>query len=106
MNYCEMMCNMTGYRMQTTFWDDFTIADKFGESGIYDTYKRAFNEWKSEYKYLTELVMVLNWKCWEHYENNNTQLSKIYGELFYKTRDYAWDNLTDDELSYFSNTID
>lgn len=32
---------VNGYKMQTTFWMDFTIADKFGENSIYDTYRRA-----------------------------------------------------------------
>jgi hypothetical protein len=35
-----------GYNVFTTFWDDFSIADRFGVKGIKDTYKRAFEEWK------------------------------------------------------------
>ena len=35
-----------GYKPITTFWDDFSIADRFGISAIKDTYKRAFEEWK------------------------------------------------------------
>ena len=45
-------------RVETTFWDDFSIAERFGENAILDTYKRAMKEWKSNYKYLTELVIV------------------------------------------------
>ena len=51
-----------GYKPITTFWQDFSIADNFGVKAVKDTYKRAFSEWKTNYKYLTELVMVLNWK--------------------------------------------
>ena len=51
-----------GYTQITTFFEDFSIADHFGIAAIRDTYKRAFNEWKNDYKYLTELVLVLNWK--------------------------------------------
>lgn len=43
---------------------DFTIADMCGRRAIHDTFKRAFEEWKDNYEYLTELVMVLNWKVW------------------------------------------
>lgn len=57
----EEMC---GYKPITTFWDDFSIADNFGIDAVCDTYNRAFQEWKTDYKYLTELVMVLNWKIW------------------------------------------
>ena len=52
----------TGYKPMTTFWQDFSIADAFGVAAVEDTFKRAFNEWKGNYKYLTELVMVLNHK--------------------------------------------
>ena len=57
---------MNDYQMMTTFWSDFSIADRFGARAIKDTYERAFNEWKDNYQYLTELVMVLNWKIWQH----------------------------------------
>lgn len=29
------------YECQTTFWEDFSIAETFGEEAIRDTYKRA-----------------------------------------------------------------
>ena len=51
---------MTGYKPMTTFYEEFSIADNFGASAVKDTYKRAFRNWKDDYKYLTELVMVLN----------------------------------------------
>ena len=70
------------YELQTTFWSDFSIADMFGLNAIRDTYKRAFAEWKSDYKYLTELVMVTNWKLWEHYENGRNDYAELYDELY------------------------
>ena len=96
---------ITGYKPITTFYQDFSIADKFGISAIKDTYKRAFNEWKKNYKYLTELVMVLNWKIWEHYETNE-KYAKIYNDLWLKLSDYAINNLKEKELSYYYDTID
>lgn len=53
---------MTGYKPISTFYEDFSIADAFGESAIRGTYKRAMASWKTDYKMLTELVMALNWK--------------------------------------------
>jgi len=94
-----------GYKQITTFFQDFSIADNFGVSAIKDTYKRAFNEWKSNYKYLTELVMVLNWKIWEHNEKNE-EYAKVYNELWEKTDAYACENLKGEELSYFYSTTD
>ena len=72
---------INGYEMQTTFWQDFSIADKFGISAIEDTYERAFKEWKDNYIYLTELVIVVNWKCWQHYENKNEEKYCIISKI-------------------------
>ena len=97
---------MNGYRCVTTFWEDFTIAEIIdGADGVKDTYKRAFEEWKTDYKYLTELVMVLNWKIWQHYEKK-PELAKLYEDLYYKTDGYALDNLEGEEKQYYFETTD
>lgn len=93
------------YELKTTFYTDFSIADRFGLSAVKDTYNRAFAEWKHDYIYLTELVMVLNWKIWEHYEKN-MQLAKLYDSLWRKADEYACNNLKGEELRYFFNTTD
>lgn len=95
-----------GYEMKTTFWQDFSIAEKFGISAIKDTYSRAFNDWKHDYVYLTELVLVLNWKGWEFYEDGKTEISKVYFELWEQTDNYAYESLEGDELNYFLRTTD
>lgn len=99
-----VMAEELGYTPKTTFWQDFSIADHFGIDAIKDTFKRAFEEWKSDYIYLTELVMVLNHKSWEH--QSNAQLCELYADYYYQTSDYALDNLKDDELSYYLETTD
>lgn len=96
----------SGYETMTTFWEDFTIAERFGAKAVFETYKRAFSEWKDNYKYLTELVMVLNWKLWQHYENKNGVLMKVYNDLWEEADKYACDNLKGEELSYFYRTTD
>lgn len=94
------------YDFKTTFWSDFSIADKFGIEGIKDTFKRAFEEWKNNYIYLTELVLVLNWKLWEHYENGNDSIARVYNDLWEQAQSYGYDNLEGEELSYFIRTLD
>jgi len=96
---------MTGYKPFTTFYEDFSIADKFGVSAIKDTYKRAFKGWKDDYKYLTEFVMALNWKIWEHYEHND-EYAKLYNDLWEQASCYAEENLKGDELDYYYRTTD
>lgn len=94
-----------GYEMQTTFFQDFSIADAFGIDAVKDTYKRAFNEWKGNYIYLTELVVVLNHKIWQHYETNEP-LARVYNDLWEQADEYACENLKGDEASFFFDVTD
>ena len=96
---------MTGYTPKTTFWEDFTIADRFGIDAIKNTYKRAFNEWKNDYIYLTELVMVLNWKLWYWYERDE-KIATLYNDLWSEADKYAIENLKGKDLEYFYETTD
>lgn len=104
MSFREFMAE-NGYELQTTFWTDFTIADKFGLSAIKDTYNRAFNEWKNNHKYLTELILVLNHKIWQHYETRQ-DIASLYNSLWEEADLYAMDNLKGEELKYFFNVTD
>lgn len=81
------------------FYNVFSSADNFDLNAVKDTYNRVFNDWKNNYKYLTELIMALNWKCQEYYYSNE-DYAKVYNELLYKTNDYALENLKYEELQY------
>lgn len=94
-----------GYEMKTTFWEDFTIADAFGVSAIEDTYKRAFNGWKHDYVYITELSLVLNWKMFQWYEKDDSKY-QIYYNLYTKLDAWCMDNLINSELIYYIHTTD
>lgn len=96
---------MENYEFKTTFWNDFSIADKFGIDAINDTFKRAFNSWKDNYIYLTELVLVLNWKS-HQYKQDNVRVSKLYNKLYEKANDYAIQNLKFGELDYYFDNVD
>ena len=95
-----------GYETKTTFYQDFSIAEMFGAKAIKDTYKRAFREWKTNTEYITEFVMVLNWKMWSHYEHGNEQLSRLYQELWEQADRWCLDHLKGDDLTYFIRTTD
>ena len=96
-----------GYEMTTTFWQDFSIADCFGVAAVRDTFNRAFKEWKSNHVYLTELVITLNLKIWQHYEKNGScELSRLYNELWEQADNYACENLKGEELDFFYRITD
>ena len=94
-----------GYTPQTTFWQDFSIADLYGAEAIADTYRRAFDEWKDNYIYLCELVLVLNHKSWQHAETR-PDLAELYSDLYYKADEYALDHLKDEEKAYYLQVTD
>lgn len=92
--------------VDNTFWSDFTIADAFGINAIKDTYKRAFTEWKSDYKMLTALVVTLNHKLWQHYNEGHNEFALVYNRLWDETNTYAYNTLKDEALVYFLEVTD
>ena len=93
-------------REETTFWSDFSIAEHFGTAAIEDTYNRAMAQWKGHYKYLTELVLVLNGKLWHWYEKKDNALARVYEDLYFKAREYALDNLKGEAFDFFYHHTD
>ena len=96
---------MTGYKPKTTFYMDFSIADKFGKDAIIDTFNRAFKSWEHNVEYITELEMVMGWKSFEH---EGDGLCEVYSDFYYKLRDWVfeesgWDK---DQMSYYLKTTD
>ena len=97
---------MTGYKPQTTFYEDFSIADAFGISAIKDTYKRGLETCQAlGYIYLTEFVMALNWKIWEHCQTNDA-FGRLYNDLWMKASEIAQTTLQGDELMYYYGITD
>ena len=95
----------TGYTPITTFYTDFSIADKFGRAAILDTYRKAVEQWKNDYKYMTELAMVLNWKCWRWWEEKRAY-GELYRELFIEQDRYCQESLHGEELEYYNTITD
>lgn len=92
-------------RPSHTFFMDFTIADRFGVQAIRDTFRRAFNEWRIDYKMFTELCMTLNMKCWSYYGTNDTYCD-LYRELFHKADNWAVENFRGEKLKYYLAVTD
>lgn len=101
-----MVQDNSGYEPISTFYSDFTIAEFVGGiPAVKDTYNRCVKSWSNDVKYVTELVMVLNHKIWEHYNTNN-DLSLVYNNLCQELDTWCMDNLKGKDLQYFISTLD
>jgi len=88
------------------FWSDFTIADHFGIGAIEDTFNRAFEGWKDDVEYFTSLVLTLNHKIWQWYENGNDEKARVYDRLWRKADSYACENFKGEDAEYYFSTTD
>ena len=95
-----------GYTMTSTFFEDFQIADKFGVKGVEETFENAFNSWKCNHVYLTELAIVMSNNSIMHYVHGHMELSKTYTELYRKIDTYCMDNLKSEELQFYLKATD
>lgn len=68
----------TGYKTFSTFAMDYEIADCFGIDAVKDTFQGC-KTWIADYKYWTELVMILNWNIWKHQDD---KFGPVYDELW------------------------
>ncbi|AOZ97897.1 hypothetical protein [Butyrivibrio hungatei] len=96
---------LPGETVTTTFWQDFSIADKFGINAIKDTYENAFNSWKHDYRYITNLAIVMNYKAFD-YSELNEDIAEVYVDLYHKTNSFALNNFKGDELKYYLEITD
>lgn len=94
-----------GYEMKTTFWNDFSIADKFGLDAIQDTYNRALKEWKNDIVYMTELVIVLNHKIWAWFKEDEN-FARIYDKLWREADEFIYENFSEEDISYYLKISD
>ena len=102
MVYEQWLSTFTDWRPTTQAWQSFSIAEGISEREINDTYKRLFKEMKGDCKLLTELVMVLNHKTFQHNEiPGHRRICELYSNLFETADSYALNTLKGDDLSYF-----
>ena len=97
-----------GYKPISTFYTDFGIAEWFGEDSIRDTYERAVDGWKDSIEWMTEIVMVLNWKIWEHYYRGDEEIARLYDELWRDSQHEVHKMFAGNEkaMSYYYRIVD
>lgn len=94
-----------GYETCTTFWEDFSLADRFGANAIKDTFEASFKNWQHEYKYMTELACVMSWKSCAWYGKDENYMI-IYANYYHKVDNWCMNNLKGDELAYYLKWTD
>ena len=103
MSSMTALMNETDYKEITTYASDFDNAEMLGTKAILDTYNRVSEQAKDNYKYLTELVMVLYYKFWKWFYLTDGITYKLYYALFVDASDYASYTLEADEFEYYIN---
>lgn len=104
---------MTGYKPKTNYWDQFTEAEKTCKNTS-DTkpLKELLDKLAEDCKnnlpveYITELIMVLNHKCWAHAEMGQNTIYLWYSRQYEKLWDWALRYLKGEDLSYCISTLD
>lgn len=97
---------VTGYKPQTTYYMDLSIAEPFGERAIRDTIRQARRDMGHNVVYMTELCMALNWKIWEHHDRGHGGAARIYDTLWREQEDWCLSHFSGEDLDYFFETID
>ena len=87
------------------FMMDFAIADKFGANEVLDTFKRC-EEWKDNVEYWASLILTLNHRLWEHYNNGNMSMAVLYDRIWRKAQSWGYEHFKDDELLYLDRFLD
>ena len=101
----EEFLNAVGKERKTTFFSDLSIAECYGIESIQDTVKRVVKSWKDDVVYMSEFVIALNQKIWQHYEKNDAY-AELYNDLWEKADNYACTHLKGDALSFFYTITD
>lgn len=100
--------------LKYTFVSDFAIADWFGKKDVEDTYKRVKNEWLSDYKAFTEVVIALNMLSWANCAlkdqgiDDRLPFIRLYADLYYQARHDFYDKYdgNTEATDYFFNMTD
>lgn len=113
---CDFYPEAQAWRTRSTFWDDFTLGEVYGGMvGVKDTWRRAFREWRDDAKYLCELAVAVNHKCWWWYERAEAgderaeELSRYYADRYHEAMAYAFrdgNTFTDEERNMIYEVLD
>lgn len=84
-NWKENLADMGSFKPQYTFYGDFSIAEfcevyMRDKNAVKKTFNNVIRYWSSNYKSLTEIIMVLNHKAWSFASDVDSQYMKCGNE--------------------------
>ena len=89
----DQFCEMTGYECKTAYYQELSIAENFGIQTVKACIRRQLRESMNDYKLLTELVMMVNWRYFR-WMDSNPQLAEFYARVYEDLDEYAVDHKT------------
>ena len=107
-------------RADTIFFQDFSIADRYGMKAVKETFENARYK-KRNYKEVTELAVVLNHRGWAWYTraeeerkqgldtkaSESEERASYYFDRFNEICDWAYNGgMTDEQAVFFHNVLD
>lgn len=101
----ENQCNEIGYKRQTSFYSDLSIAEFYGIDAVKETYNNIVKHWSNDVVYFSEFVLCLNWKIHQHYQKNPA-LARAYNNLWVEADKLAYNTYKGEDLEYYLQTID
>ena len=93
------------FHFESTFWEEFSIAEAYGPKGIREHYDLVFDQWRDNVKFLTELVLVLSLKINKWFMVDD-ELGLTYDALWRECDAWTLKNLKGDDLHYYLSTLD
>ena len=92
--------------LKSDFWKQFWEADKKWIVWVINCYRRLMKENLKNVEMITEIALVTNWKCWEHYEKWNMELSRFYEKLWFEVDTYCLDHFKWKDKEYYIRRTD
>lgn len=98
----ERMLSENGHERKTTFMSDLSIAEwctcaQGNVKEFMQSYKNIMRNWRDSVEFMSEFVLCVNWKSWEHYERGNNEWARFYSFLYNYTRDLMYEYYEGDE---------
>ena len=110
----KQLADLKGCERKTTFMSDLSVAEwcsmATGDdmTEFFRNFADICNVWKMNEVYMSEFILCVNWKAWEHDARGNSNWAAFYSQLFYGIQSLMYDLYEGDEkrVSYMWDYLD